>query len=784
MKLTYTKSFTDATAIFPPQAYDPSSLPDVDHDFIRDEDLAAFADALEAPENIGDDGDSASSVFITALNDWRPVHQRVRTRPGSRHKSTNRRRNGRGTDESREGVGYALLKWPLFLLVSTWIVMLSMWYLGTRLYVWFYEQFIAWRGPREKLRKRLQSTKTYEEWIRAAKALDEFLGNDEWKKIDEYAYYDSATIKRVKRQLSRARLRADAEERAEKQSGGPRAVDELRALLEGCVKANFAGIENPHLYSQTYYGTKNLVQKFVDELEESLSFVLQTTQLSIKDKRDLFKQAQPNFGRTALCLSGGATFAYYHFGVVKALIDNNLLPEVITGTSGGAVVAALVATRTDDELRQLLVPALAARITACHDDFRTWIRRLYRTGARFDSLDWARRCSWFCRGSTTFREAYERTGRVLNVTCVPSDPYSPTILCNMQTSPDCVIWSAVLASAAVPGILSPVVLMKKNGDGTLAPYSFGHKWKDGSLRTDIPLKPLELRLNVHFSIVSQVNPHVNLFVFSSRGQVGRPVTHRRGRGWRGGFLVSALEQYIKLDLNKWWKVLRHLELLPRPLGQDWSEVWLQRYSGNITIWPKSVLSDFWYILSDPTPTRLARMLRVGQHATFPKLKFISNRMKIERLLDEGRRATRSAEEGVLSHEDLQKLLEVAKSQPDSAGELLHAFDGMPASAIRPALGRRSSSSSLSLAQVPAYARNQGSPPQEQAPHSPTQRRPVPRRPSVMSELSRQSRVFFDDDDDEDDYNDDDWGRGDAEVDLRNYEADGNYQIAGKGKRRY
>ena len=175
--------------------------------------------------------------------------------------------------------------------------------------------------------------------------------------------------------------------------------------------------------------------------------------------------------------------------------------------------------------------------------------------------------------------------------------------------------------------------MRKNRDGKLEPYSFGHKWKDGSLRTDIPLKSLNLHFNVNFSIVSQVNPHINLFFFSSRGTVGRPVTHRRGRGWRGGFLGSAVEQYLKLDLNKWLKVLRHLELLPRPLGQDWSEVWLQRFSGTITIWPRSVMSDFWYILSDPTMQRLARMIHIGQLAAWPKLKFIANRMAIEKVIE-------------------------------------------------------------------------------------------------------------------------------------------------------
>lgn len=409
-------------------------------------------------------------------------------------------------------------------------------------------------------------------------------------------------------------------------------------------------------------------------VERSIKFLLKTDQLSLEQKRAMFKGVQANYGRTALCLSGGASFAYYHFGVVKALLEEDLLPDVITGTSGGALVAALVATRTNEELKQLLVPALSRRLTACEEPIRVWFRRWWKTGARFDSIDWAKKCSWWCRGSMTFREAYERTGRILNVTCVPSDPHTPTILCNYLTSPDCVIWSAVLASAAVPGILNPVVLMMKNRNtGQLVPYSFGHKWKDGSLRTDIPIKALNLHFNVNFTIVSQVNPHINLFFFSSRGSVGSPVTHRRGRGWRGGYLGSATEQYIKLDLNKWLRVLRHLELLPRPLGQDWSQLWLQEFGGTITIWPKTVPSDFLHILSDPDPPRLARMMHEGQQSAFPKLKFVANRLRVERLVEQGRRETRpfvrrGSIETIISEEDLRHLLRVQGGAGVSATE--------------------------------------------------------------------------------------------------------------------
>ena len=337
---------------------------------------------------------------------------------------------------------------------------------------------ITWRGQRQVLRKSLRSKTNYKDWRAAARELDAHLGNEKWKETDDYAYYDFTTVTKVKEQLKTARALVKSQERFNEDSKGE-GLKKLKSLVEACVKNNFVGVENPRLYSETYYGTKRLAQDFVDELQASLAEVLSSSSLSQNEKYLFAKQLHTNFGRTALCLSGGASFAYYHFGVVRALLDASLLPEVITGTSGGALVAALVATRTNEELDKLLVPALARRIRACEDRFSIWSARWWRTGARFDSLVWARQCSWFSRGSTTFREAYERTGRILNVSCVPSDPYTPTMLTNYLTAPDCVIWSAVLASAAVPGILNPVVLMMKTSNGSLAPYSFGHKWKDG-----------------------------------------------------------------------------------------------------------------------------------------------------------------------------------------------------------------------------------------------------------------------------------------------------------------
>ncbi|KAI0486898.1 lipase [Xylaria cf. heliscus] len=694
---------------YPAESFDPATLPDIDRQFLPAEHLAAFAQALSAPdptltsedtspssarspadqdlvglnytrsgsavsidttalpESVTNPNAVQSSMFIIAQNDWAPVNEKVKHRRRRRKKISIGRRT---IDETREGYLYGLLKWPFLFSVVLWIIGLGAAYIATRFYVFLYEHYIAWTGKRERLRRSMRATSNYRDWVRAAKELDAYLGNEQWKEENEYAYYDSRTIRRVYEQIHMHRKAAEKRDEQASESVSKRVVENLKALTEACVKNNFVGIENPRLYSQTYYGTKNLVQHFIDEVEKSTRFLVHSRQLPLDEKRALFKRMHANYGRTALCLSGGASFAYYHFGVVKALLEADLLPDVITGTSGGALVAALVATRTNEELKRLLIPALAHNIKACSEPITTWFPRWWKTGARFDSVDWARQASWWSRGSMTFREAYERTGRILNVSCVPADPHSPTILCNYLTSPDCVIWSAVLASAAVPGILNPVVLMMKTLDGSLVPYSFGHKWKDGSLRTDIPIKALNLHFNVNFTIVSQVNPHISLFFFSSRGTVGSPVTHRRGRGWRGGFLGSAAEQFIKLDLNKWLKVLKHLELLPRPLGQDWSQLWLQQFSGTITIWPQAQLSDVWKILSDPDPDRLARMLHEGQQSVFPKLKFIANRLKIERLIEQGRRETRlgvrrGSIESIISEDDLRSLLRTSNTDEET-----------------------------------------------------------------------------------------------------------------------
>lgn len=304
---------TDGPSPLSATGYDESRLPDFMTEFVSEEDIAAFAKALAAPwpspstddllnqstpvqeaktsTDIARSAESQQPLFITAQHDWAPVHERIK--PSRRRKDKLKQKQKRkrkvprrSKDETREGYLYTILKWPLLGIVCAWVAGLGVSYLLTRLYIFLYEHFIAWRGKRAKLRKQLEATTNYTDWVVAATELDRWAGSEEWKKQPEYAYYDHSTVQRVLDQMKRTRRQAEAEEsrngtgateegRNEKETtdrATVRPIEELKGLIEACVKSNFAGVENPRLYSQTYYGTKDLVQDFTDESKNASPF--------------------------------------------------------------------------------------------------------------------------------------------------------------------------------------------------------------------------------------------------------------------------------------------------------------------------------------------------------------------------------------------------------------------------------------------------------------------------------------------------------------------------------
>lgn len=314
--------FRDSTYGFPPEAFEYSRLPDVDHTFINKQDLDAFERALQAPDPLhspaeestgaqspkspggpcitkrdsqtggGLENDVAAvaasagaqsgdisapalsnhGTFITAQSDWAPINPRLhKSKRGHKKKRKRVKASVEGLlgtrtkDETREGYLYQLSKWPLLVFVIAWLAGLATAYLSTRLYIWVYEHFFTWRGQRERLRRNMRQTSNYRDWVMAAKELDGYLGRQTWKEENDFAYYDSKTVRRVWDQMRKTRIKAEKLENEGDGDGATKATDELRALVEACVKNNFVGVENGRLYSQTYVGTKNLVQNFLDE---------------------------------------------------------------------------------------------------------------------------------------------------------------------------------------------------------------------------------------------------------------------------------------------------------------------------------------------------------------------------------------------------------------------------------------------------------------------------------------------------------------------------------------
>lgn len=644
------------------QQYRMSGKPlfEEDEDYIDEDHIHSFAKALvwdhsddytadQAITPLGEEAEKEAEAFaavqggtnsiaitpvkrhdlIASKSDWYPLTNVSKKKRSL--KLTTKTDSKTLRNEFRSSSTYTIVRWPFLAIIMGWILLLCFFYVIVRLYVALLEYYLTWVGERRVLRNKLRLSTSYEEWIENALALDRYLNLDKWSINPRFSYYDYKTVK-----LTISRLRTLR--RAENDT-------ELMIFLQGCLKKNFAGIENRQLYSHRYYGTKLLVEEYIEEAVKCIDQVTNSKLVDPELKRKFFRIVLKNYGKSALCLSGGACFSYIHFGLVKALIDNDLLPSIVSGTSGGGIVAALTCTRTDEELKKLLVPELARKITACEDPWYIWIPRWWKTGARFDAVSWARKSNFFTRGSMTFDEAFHRSGRKLNISTVPADPHSPVILCNNITSPNCIIWSSLLASSAVPGILNPVVLMMKNpSTNEVIPFSLGNKWRDGSLRTDIPIDALNTYYNVNFQIVSQVNPHISLFFFAPKGAVGRPValprrkTHKeKYASLRGGFFATALEQLFKLEITKWLQMIKTLDLLPHFLEQDWLNIWLQRFTGSITIWPRNRLLDFLYILSDPSEAKLQEMLLKGERSVFPKLLFIKHRLRIERAIERGRK---------------------------------------------------------------------------------------------------------------------------------------------------
>ena len=100
--------------------------------------------------------------------------------------------------------------------------------------------------------------------------------------------------------------------------------------------------------------------------------------------------------------------------------------------------------------------------------------------------------------------------------------------------------------------------------------------------------------NCQFFLAAQCNPHIAPFFFNTRGDVGRPNRWIRGTtedSWRGGFLLAALEIFLKYDMRAKFHFLNDLEAA---IGFT-STMMTQTYGGSTTIVPRISFQDYFKV---------------------------------------------------------------------------------------------------------------------------------------------------------------------------------------------
>jgi TAG lipase / steryl ester hydrolase / phospholipase A2 / LPA acyltransferase len=210
---------------------------------------------------------------------------------------------------------------------------------------------------------------------------------------------------------------------------------------------------NLNLYNHAHVGTKDLIERYISSAVDTIHAMLD---VSSKAKCDAMEtkcileqvlSARQAFGRSALLCSGGGTFGMTHVGVLKALYEADMLPRIVSGASAGSIVCAVLCTRTNEELPEVIATFAYGDLAVFEeegneDSILTKAARFLKTGALFDIAHLTRVMKELV-GDMTFQEAYNRTRRILNICVSSAGIYELPRLLNYVTAPNVLIWSAV-----------------------------------------------------------------------------------------------------------------------------------------------------------------------------------------------------------------------------------------------------------------------------------------------------------------------------------------------------
>ncbi len=455
----------------------------------------------------------------------------------------------------------------------------------------------------------MDAATSYEEWKAAATAHDEKSGVNRWKETDKSKHFDYVSIRRRFDRLRKLRNKKDY-------SGI------LFALNEG-IHGNIDGMGRARLYHKAKFGTKKLISDYVDEIVASLGLLASDAagDIPLDERLDFFRRAQHCYGCSSLMMSGAGSLLFFHVGVAKALWFEGLLPEILSGSSGGAIVGGFVSTHNDRDIEKMFDPEnLVYEI----EKDQGLIRHLEVIRPKKATAEEVNEVLERLIPDLTFQEAYERTGRHLNVSIAAAEAHQTSRLLNSITTPNVYVREAIMASTAVPGFYPSVALAAKNDRGERQAYMPSRKWVDGSLSDDLPAKRLARIYGVNHFIVSQTNPHIFPFVRDNSGDRGvltavLNASKRTAREWiNAGATVFQRPLAFSPAVNR---------LANAALG-----IINQDYVGDINILPDTRFFNPLKLLSHRTVEEIIELIEMGEKATWPKIEMIRVQTKISRKL--------------------------------------------------------------------------------------------------------------------------------------------------------
>jgi TAG lipase / steryl ester hydrolase / phospholipase A2 / LPA acyltransferase len=322
-------------------------------------------------------------------------------------------------------------------------------------------------------------------------------------------------------------------------------------------------------------------------------------------------------GETALMLSGGGKLGNYHIGVIRVLHEGGLLPRVISGSSAGSIMAAMVGTRTDTELREML-----------RNGARNLISDTVSGELDYDmtTLDQNKVKTLIARvvPDVTFAEARETSGRDINIAVARARAGEAGRVLNADNAGDVLLRDAVLASCAVPMIYTPVVIRKRDRTGRMSAIANGAKWIDGSVFADMPAAFLKTHYGVARTIASVVNPLELPFLTD-------PDAHGVHIHNMANMVSDTLRSAGSLWISAALPFVRRVPYAGHMLAM-WQQVIDQRIEADVIIAPGTRFFDPITLLQQASAEQMVDFIAEGDASVMARLPLIAPALTLEAAL--------------------------------------------------------------------------------------------------------------------------------------------------------